>query len=284
MKEAISVDQAILKGKLTIVFFKLFIFLLFVVLGILSVAFFDINFAVGLFGGIISGYILMKIYWKYASKNWQLWAFESVNHVHELKRKAIDLDFITNNFILDQKVTSKDLIYIQKINYIRKKFEVEDKYYDDLSTPKEIQIFISKPFSVLFFFIGIGMIFSAIYSYFKFNFELINLILLFVFGLLLVISSVKILLQKEPEIMMNVDGIQIRKQNFIPWKDIQFGYVERRKMNGNNFKSNFLIIILNKHQIEHQIDGLKAKPDLIDKYIKVYSNRNNKQNSNSIKT
>ncbi|UPQ79017.1 hypothetical protein M0M57_15530 [Flavobacterium azooxidireducens] len=277
MKEALTVDQAILKGKLTIVFFKLFILLLFVALGILSVAFFKIHFAVGLFGGIISGFFLMKIYWKYASKRWQIWAFESVNHVHELKRKAIDLDFITNNFILDQKLTSKDLIYIQKINYIQKKFEVEDKYYDDLSTPKEIQIFISKPFSVLFFIIGLGFVFSAIYSYFKFNFEFINLILLFVFGLLFVISSVKILLQKEPEIIMNINGIQIRKQNFISWNDIQSCYVENRKMNGNNYKSNFLVIVFLEHKIEHKIDGLKIKPDLIDKYIKVYTTRTIKQ-------
>lgn len=277
MKETISVNQAILKGKITIVFFKLFIFLLFVAIGILSVAFFDINFALGLFGGILIGYILMKMYWKYASKNWQLWAFESVNHVHELKRKAIDLDFINTNFILDQKMKSKDLNYIQKINFIRKKFDLEDKYYDDLSVPKEIQIFVSKTISFLFLIIGIGMVSSALYGYFNFKLELIYLVLLFISGFLLVISSVKILLQNQPEIIINSDGIQITKYNFIPWKNTEACFVEKRKMNSNNYKNNFLIVISPEQKIEQKIDGLKVKPDLIDKYIQVYKLRNEKK-------
>lgn len=282
MKKSITVNQAVFKGKLTLLYSKLFIFFLFIAFGIFSVYLFRIHFAVGLFAGIIIGYMAMKIYWKYASRNWQIWAFESVNNVHELKRKAIELDFITTNFILDEKVDSKDSIHIQRINYIRKRFEVNDKVYDDLSTPKEIQIFISKPISVLVFIVGLGFIFSALFSYFKFNFELINLVLLFVVGFLFVISSVKILAQKDPEIVMNINGIQIRKQNFIPWNDIQSCYVENRKMSGNNYRSNFLIIILNQHQIEHQIDGLKIKPDLIDNYIQVYILRNKKFNNNEV--
>ena len=283
MKETISVDYAILKGKLIVLYFKLFIFFIFIVFGILSVTQFAIHFAVGLLGGVIVGYIFMKIYWKYASKSWQLWAFETVSHVHELKRKAIDLDLINNNFILDQEMVSKDMIYVQKVNFIRKRFEVPDKHYDDLSIPKEVRIFVSKPISFFFFILGLGLISSVFYMYFKFNFEIIYLILLLISGILLVFSSIKILLQKEPEIIINIDGIQIRKHNFVHWNAIQYCIVETRKMNNNSYKSNFLIIISDQLKIEHIIDGLTIKPKLIEKYIQVYINRNNKHNSNNIK-
>jgi hypothetical protein len=279
MHNQVSVEKAIQKGRLTIIYAML---LFLIGCPIVSIIIFNnyehkiieqLWFPIGMFIGLIIGFVLMKIYWNYASIKWQFWAFENVRNVNELKRKAIENKLISeNNFILVKKFKNRNYERHKRIGRIRKNFEEKDTYYDDLTVPKEMVINIPRSSNLIIalaslFFVGI-----SIKAYLSNSAKLHVAFILFAVGVFFLVLVINGMRDKQPQLILNSNGIKLYKIDFISWNEINDIYVEKEL--GGNSAAHYLIIDSAMNKIlKFQINGLDKKPDDIEKVIQIYKKR-----------
>lgn len=218
MNENVTVEEAISKAKkyldLPIKIFGMGSFLLL----FLNLIYHKNNswiIFVGYFPVIIIIYLLQK----YATTKWQFWAFENVRNVHELKKAAIQNEIIKPNKSIFEQSEKFEIKHKSKLDKLRKKFELEDVFNEDLSIPFETKIFYKKSkmfFYFLLFLIVFGIL--IILSIIE-NLTLI-LFLSFIFLILSFYHLSKFLNQK-PRIILNNNGISTIKTSFYNWNEIE---------------------------------------------------------------
>lgn len=279
MHNQVSVEKAIQKGRLTIIYAML---LFLIGCPIVSIIIFNnyehkiieqLWFPIGMFIGLIIGFVLMKIYWNYASIKWQFWAFENVRNVNELKRKAIENKLISeNNFILVKKFKNRNYERHKRIGRIRKNFEEKDTYYDDLTVPKEIVINIPRSSNLIIALAGLFFVGISIKAYLSNSAKLHVAFILFAVGVFFLVLVINGMRDKQPQLILNSNGIKLYKKDFISWNEINDIYVEKEL--GGNSATHYLIIDSTMNKIlKFQINGLDKKPDDIEKLIQIYKTR-----------
>ena len=200
---------------------------------------------------------------------WKFWAFSHVENVHELKKRLILLEHITSENIFFEKIencTENDRNYWE----IRLKFVQEDVFVDDKTIPNETFIYYSKKMSI--------MIILLLIPLFAYGILIITMAvdakvpILAVFGILfLIIASIGIyflgykrLRNREPQLILNNDGIYSNKKGFHKWEEIErctispgnkamFGYTHSRggecidiqelNMKNNGIKLSKLLVV-----------------------------------------
>ena len=219
MKRIVSVDKAIRTGRLLII-----PLLLTFALGCLIVVaiyqhnmettlgwFFLILFLFGpiIFSGLIAAFLTYI---------WQYWAFGNVRNVHELKKRALTLGFITEKGRFLRKVensTEKD----KKHWKIKQKFLQNDIFVDDLSVPSETHIYHSKALIYFFLFIAVFTIVGLVYVFTN-NILIIGIATLIVVMTFLQLNRNK-LKREQPQITLSNKGIETISTGFTSWKNIQ---------------------------------------------------------------
>lgn len=89
MERTITVNEAIRKGKVKLVYLPSSIIVGFIGLGLL----FKENQFIGewiLLLSFIAGIVLAWLTWSYFVNDWKIWAYENVRNIHELQRKAVE--------------------------------------------------------------------------------------------------------------------------------------------------------------------------------------------------
>ncbi len=218
MKEQVTVDEAIAKGHRMVTYPGLLIFIVIVgiciYLGVQNILPFWIFLV-----GFLLAFVFAWIYWSVMITKWRNWAFESVRNVHELKKRAIQEQLIWADSKIFGKTeikTAKDKV---KWKTIQQKFKQEDLFQDDLSIPYETTIFYSKgknymEMIVMFILMAVG-IYSLIDTDEYYG------ILLIVLGAYFGFREFKEATNKEPQIIINNEGIKTRNTQFYQWKDIR---------------------------------------------------------------
>lgn len=276
MRESVTVEQAISKGKIKLIYLPMMMFFLSIGIGfyLLNLKLIDGWMTAGI---CIIGLLLACFLWSYSVVEWKVWAFENVRNVHELKRKAIESNLIYKDDSWFNKTEIISYEQKQKLKYLEKKFVEKDVYYDDSAVPKETIIKYSKggiAFGLLF---GTAAIAFPIYLFIDGERNYFYLIFIIV-GVLLIYNSVKRIKAKEPSIIINSLGIKLAEIEFMSWNSISDDLVESRK-SGKNI-NHYLNFMYHGENFDIDLEDLDTTPDKLEKLLHVYRVRYEKNNLN----
>lgn len=262
MRENVTVQQALTRGKIRLIYLPLILLLSSIVTGVYLKAFesFD-GWVIGI--SVIVGFLLSWLAWSYYVVKWKVWAFENVRNVHELKRKAIEQRLIWNDDSWFNKTEILNYEQKQKLKQLEKKFLEKDVYHDDSSVLRETVIYFSKTTMFIEFLIGVFMITSGIYFYVTESSGYFWM-LLPLLGLFSLITSLKKYFDKAPQIIINSEGIKLKNMELTPWNQIHNDRVFN-ELNGK-YSTNYLAF--NGEKIS--IDNLDVKFDELESLLRVY--------------
>lgn len=276
MRESVTVQQAISKGKIKLIYLPMI--LIFASIGI---GFYLLNLE--LIGGwmmaciCVAGLLLAWFSWSYFVVEWKVWAFENVRNVHELKRKAIQNNLIWKDDSWFNKTEIINHEQKQKLKYLEKKFVEKDVYHDDSTIPKETIIKFSKGGIAFGLVFGTAAIAFPIYLFIDGERSYFYLIFIIVGGLL-IYNSVKRIRTKEPSIIINSLGIKLAEIEFMSWESISDDLIEPRKSGKNTY--HYLNFMYLGENFDVQIDDLDTTSEKLEKLLHVYRVRYEKNNPN----
>jgi hypothetical protein len=220
MKETVSVDDAIKKGLFKVNLTALLIFIIGMIAS-LSMAFIYTRPFEMIIGLVIS-YILATMYRTIMAAQWRIWAFDKVRNVHELHERALteNLIHLTNRpgFGIINYNSKKQKEQWQQL---QAKFQQPDIFIDDQSIPAEIVIRYSIFKHVIWTIVFILMTVLGIYlctlgrvvSY-------ITGIPLTIIGAVNTYIKIKNMFNREPQIVINNDGLRTADIPFYKWNEI----------------------------------------------------------------
>jgi len=269
MTNSITVEQALSKGRWQLKHLPMIV--TFAIIGIgfyLSYAQIFEGWIIAL--GFISGFVSGWLVWSYYVNRWKIWAYENVRNVHELQRKAVEEKLIWKSGSWFEKTEFKDYEQKQKLKYLEKKFLEKDVYKDDISVPKETIIYNSKIIILFSLLLGLGMLVMGIYLLHEehyFGFFFIGLSVYSAY------TQIKKLLDKGPQIIINAEGIKVKDEKLVKWKNIKNDrvFVETRGKNSTTY------LAFNDEKIN--IGELDIKTKKLENLLHVYRVRYEALNS-----
>lgn len=270
MRENVTVQQALSKGKIKLVYLPLLLLLSSIGIGVYlkSVELYS-GWAIGI--SVAVGFLLSWLAWSYFVVEWKVWAFENVRNVHELKRKAIEQRLIWNDDSWFNKTEIVSYEQKQKLKLLEKKFLEKDVYHDDISVPKETAIYFSKTTMVIEFIVGVFMIGSGLFFYWTDSSGFYWMILPLI-GIYSFYSCLKKYLDKSPQIIINSEGIKLKNTSLTAWNQVY----NDRVFNESHGKHSTNYLSYNSEKIS--IDNLDIKFDKLENLLQVYRVRFEKSN------
>ncbi|KAF2330279.1 hypothetical protein [Flavobacterium daemonense] len=260
MTETVTVEQALSKGRWQLKHLPMIV--TFGVIGggiyLFYLKIFDgwiipVGFALG----FLSGWLV----WSYFVNQWKIWAYENVRNVHELQRKAVEEKLIWESGSWFEKTEFKDYQQKQKLKQLEKKFLEKDVFKDDISVPKETVVYNSRIIILFSLLLGLGMLVLGIYllydeHYFGLFFVGISLYSAY--------TQIKKLRDKSPQIIFNAEGIKLKDENLVKWKNIRNDrvFTEIRGKNSTTY------LAFNNEKID--IGELDIKTQDLEKMLHVY--------------
>lgn len=273
MREEVSVNNAIEKGKGILKFIPIMLILISFVFSVYLYKELKLGIVVSVLT-VISSFFISFFYWRFAVTKWRIWAFENVRNVHELKNKAIKNRLIYEDGSWFAKMEIRNYAQVQKLNQLEKKFLVSDVYHDYFEVVKETKISFSKSRMIINAIIGTLMVGSGIFLFpEKHNYFFLIIALI---GLLITIKEVKKYLNQEPQIVINSNGIKLSKKDIYNWRDIKNERIDS-KANGE-VVSKYLVFEFKQSIEKIQIDELNINELELEKLLQVYRLRYEKNN------
>lgn len=260
MEKTVTVDEALNKGRLKLVYLPLVIIIGFIGAGLLLYK----NQFIGewvLFPSLILGVTCGWLAWSYFANKWKIWAYQNVRNIHELQRKAIEEKLVWRGGSWFEKTEFKSTEQKAKLKSLQQNFLEKDLYKDDINVPKETVIFYSKGILSFLLIISLGMISLGIYSIFEK--EYFGSFLIF-FGLYLTYEQIKKLRDNEPQIIINDKGIVLKDKKLISWNKIH----DDRVFTRSSGKSSKTYLAFNNEMIE--VDDLTIRLNQLENLLHVY--------------
>lgn len=260
MKETITVQQALNKGAWQLKYLPMIV--TFVCIGI-GIYLFQANFFEGWIIpiGFVFGFALGWLTWSYFVNRWKIWAYENVRNIHELQRKAVEQKLIWQNGSWFEKTEFKNYQQKQKLKQLETKFLEKDIFKDDISVPKETVIYYSRITIIFLLIIYIALNFLGIY--FLNKKEYLGLLFLGS-GLYLTYHQIKKLRDKSPQISINSEGIKLKDEKLVKWKNIH----NDRVFTESKGKYSTTYLAFNNEMID--IGELDIKNQELEKLLHVY--------------
>jgi len=215
--EEVTVDDALRRGRKMVFIPKIIFYLTlpFIVFGAHS------SFGLGslLETGLIMFFVTFfvpSIYWCIMVTRWKLWAFDKVRNVHELEERAIIYGILSKKGSLLEKLEIRTADQQRKFKMLQDKFNQPDIFVNTPSIPEETTIYYNSRreviiivlFSVLFF----ALIILGILSPLRIQYFGVSLIPLF-----FIIRHYLLLKDREVQILLNAEGIQMAGVRFYTW-------------------------------------------------------------------
>lgn len=271
MKESVTLEQALSKGRWQLKYLPMIVTFSLICGGI-YLSYVQLLegwiIPVGFILGFVSGWLV----WSYFVNNWKIWAYENVRNIHELQRKAVEEKLIWEKGNWFEKTEFKNDQQKQKLKQLDKKFLEKDIYKDDISVPKETFIYYSKITVLLLLAIYLGSILLGFYMLYEKEYWG----LLFLgSGLYLTNGQIKKSRDKSPQIIINAEGIKLKDEKLIKWKNIKNDRVFT-KTRGRNSTT---YLAFNNEKID--IGELDVKNQELENLLHVYRIRFENNNINS---
>ena len=275
MRQHISVNQAIIQGHLMV---NVPVFI--VIIGIPSLSYYLTNQNLipewSIIIGLIIGFIMAWLIWSVMITKWRVWAFENVQHVHELKKRAIDEKLIWHDGSIFEKTEIRTAEEKQKLKNLKRRFATADVFREDYSVPKRTLIYYSK--SDIYFEIGISILLICVGIFlvsFTDNMSLFLGSFSILIGIYFLITRLKHGKRKEPQIIIDSNGIETISTEFTSWDLI---YDEEVIQEGfGKSSSSYLQYFFDDSEIEKiKIDELNISARRLENIVRTYRIRYNK--------
>ncbi|QXV63702.1 hypothetical protein INP83_11330 [Mucilaginibacter sp. 21P] len=229
-------DEAITRGRKMLLFPRilmiigLFYFLFSIALFFIAVKdgpTFTINewlIAAGIiFMGFVIGFYLPFRLWSKRTTRWKLWAFDNVDNVHELKIAAIQANLCPAYGTFMDKIQIHSFEEREQWHKLQDRFDFPDTFKDDPAIPSVTVIFYSEArlslyilFSLLFMVMGCGLEYLAIKNNGNISLTLIAPVIAIV-ALYAMVIHIKRMLKKQPELVLEDQGITTQETGFLNW-------------------------------------------------------------------
>jgi hypothetical protein len=218
MNETVTVEYAVARGRKLLVFIPLIILLAFIFGFLYLISEFKMPWwliVVGFTGGIVFSWG----WWNYNVLKWKLWAFENVRNVHELKKEAIAEKLIYADTSIFAKTEFQSKSFKAKWATLENKFLKEDYFEEDFSIPEETSIFYSRTQAYGGLVLFILIISGGIYLFLDGKSRIVGLFCIAI-GCYALLTTVRKLFNKNPQIVISNTGIQTSKVPFVEWSKI----------------------------------------------------------------
>jgi hypothetical protein len=272
MHEIISVEEAIKKGIYTVNLPALLIFISGLIASF-TLAFIFIR-PYQMIPGLVVSFVLATVYRTIMAAKWRIWAFDKVRNVHELHERALSekLMFLTNRpgfGIINYNSESQK----EKWEQLQAKFQQPDIFIDDKSIPAETII----RYSVLKYLIWtIVFLLMTIFGIYLLTLGgVISYIIggpMILLGALNSYMRIKNMFNREPQIIINNQGIRTANTPFYRWKEIANEKMIREGV--GKYAMYYLRYDYPKGNTKFHFNDLDVNFMRLQKILKVYRGRN----------
>lgn len=211
MKETVTVEQALNKGRMQLVILPMLIIVGGIGIGVfIKRYYFNDTWVIAI--ATVASFIISWLAWSYLVVSWKVWAFGNVRNVNELERKAIEQKMIWPDGSWFNKTEIWSYEQKQQWHHIEKKFLEKDVYKDDLAVPKETRLYYSKVEVYLGMIIGCVLIFIFFYLFgYRKNYIWTVAPL---FGVYFLYKGIKkFLARNQPQLIIDSEGVYVEKRN-----------------------------------------------------------------------
>lgn len=260
MKKEVTVTQALKKGKFLLVILPLLIFITTLVSGaiIISETGADGLWTLALIFFCIS---LAWLTWSFAATPWRIWAFTNVRNVHELRSKAVSGKLIWPEDSFFGKTEIRTKTQRRKLAELDQRFLERDIFEDDPGIPSETVIRFSKRDKMIAFCIGLFLIIIGVYGILKDQYAMAAI---FLAGDYLAIKSYRQMRNREPQLILNEKGMQVKDGPFIEWHLVSHIVISQTHIR-------YRIGNLSDHALE--LGEFDKNVSAIEKRIRIYTGR-----------
>jgi hypothetical protein len=272
MFETVSVDEALTKGKRSLVFYSLAIFLGVNVFYVILILLFPALVGWIAIIGLLLSFIVTWLYWSFAVTKWRLWAFENVRNVHELQKRAFKDNLIgkAGGFIEKTEIRSAD--DKRRWEELQVKFKQDDIFTDDLSIPAETQLRYSKNVAIFVIILGLALTIGGVcLGIFTPKHVWFAGAIMGVGGLVLTIVGYRRYTNRNPQIILNNEGVSTAKISFYSWADIT-GEDTKVVQQGKSSRTYF-IYTCPEGDKRVDIAELDVRKSYFEKLLRVYRGR-----------
>lgn len=278
MFETVSVADAISKGRRQVTVPTIIIFSASLVIGFFILLYFSLAFIFPFV--MLAGPIGALFYYNKAATKWQLWAFDNVRNVHELKQKAVTSGLMKEDvtvpglFNFGTSSTADKERWLQ----LQEKFNRPDIFNDDPSIPPETIVYYSKAkklaWLVIFvpiFCLGIALLFSGI----KGTSTYVAAFVMILLGGSMIYVFVKDAMNKKPQITLNNEGIGTADSPFYTWDKVSN---EKTIVSGSGkARSIYLTYNYPYGSARFHIDGFTVNRSKLNDLLRIYRGRADKK-------
>lgn len=269
MFETVTVDEAIARGKRMLTYPSLAIFFwgwaIFFFLGVKTLVPFWFSLA-----GFVPAGLLAWLYWSVTVTRWRLWAFENVRNVHELQKRAIKKQLLAKDgkFIQKTEIWTDD----QKAKWelLQDKFKLDDVFTDDYAVPAETIIHYSKTKALFAFIFGLVFLAGSGWLLTQDDSRFAAVAGLFIGGLMFILG-LRHYLNRQPQIILSNDGVQLANTPFYNWAQVTGEDTELVRRG----KSSTMYLKYNCPEGEKrvEINELEQSSSAIENLLRVYRGR-----------
>ena len=287
----ISVDAAITKGRQMLLlprivlviglFFFLFPITL-ILIGVFEGPPFTINIWLVCIGITIFCFVvffyLPYLFWSKRTTRWKLWAFDNVDDVHELKIMATEAHLCPAYGTVMDKLQIQSAEEREQWRNLQDRFNFRSAFIDDPEIPARTEVFYSKVhltinilFALLFVVIGSVIEYLTITHDGQTSLKIIAALVALV-PIFLIFKSVQRMIKKQPELVLDDQGLFTEQSGFLTW-DLIFNEKVTRVYKG---KGGVKVTFSFQHpgDIVHiDISDFNISKGRLERLIRVYKGR-----------
>ena len=224
--------------------------------------------------GIGVAFIFAWLYWSIMITKWRVWAFDNVNNVHELKKRAIREKLIWGDNNLFEKTEIRSSAEQEHLDALQSKFKKADVFEDDAAVPAETIIYYAKGKNLLQMISGLLVVAGGIYGLVTSESYWISIGLI-MGGVILVFTELRQATNRKPQIIINNKGMQTISTPFYKWSEISNEEVTEELRNPVRF---YLTYDHPSGKEELQINNYATNRNQLENLIHIYRGRNMKKN------
>jgi hypothetical protein len=227
--------------------------------------------------GVVLAYGVALLWWKIMNAKWQRWAFQNVRNLHEFRILAVQEKLIgsdDNIFKPEDREQSND--EQQRITH-HNRLSQKEIFEDDLTIPEETIIYYSKRKNIIGIAIMSICFIIGIFNLFFLDTYILGGITIFI-GAYFGLKYFKNIKNKEPQIILNSNGVKTINTQFYKWANIR-----NEKVISEDSGRHIIYYLNYEHPdgVEHlRIDDYDTNPRMLSRLLILYRGRSKQKSMN----
>ena len=168
-------------------------------------------------------FYLPYLFWSKRTTRWKLWAFDNVDDVHELKIMATEAHLCPAYGTVMDKLQIQSTEERERWRKLQDRFNFRSAFINDPDIPAKTEVFYSKVhltihilFALLFIAIGSVMEYLTIKHDGPTSLKIIAALIALV-PIFLIFKSVQRMIKKQPELVLDNQGLFTEQTGFLNW-------------------------------------------------------------------